>query len=178
MLFPGGRLPLRIFEKRYIDMARECLRDRSPFGVCRIVEGREVGEAALPAAVGTLATIGECDMAQLGVLQIVARGGRRFRIAERRVQADGLARVSVALLPEEDDAEVPAGCETAVRLLARLIAEHGALFEAPPRLASSAWVGARLAEVLPLPLELKQALLEMDDGPARLQRLNALLGGA
>ena len=94
MLFPGGRLPLRIFEQRYMEMAKTCLKDGSPFGVCLIREGHEVGTPAVPAAVGTLARLTEWDMPQLGLLQVVARGEQRFRILERRTQADGLARAA------------------------------------------------------------------------------------
>src|SRR5262249_50490638 len=61
VLFPGGRLPLRIFEQRYMEMEKACLRERSPFGVCLIREGREVGAPAIPADVGTLARIGTWD---------------------------------------------------------------------------------------------------------------------
>ena len=175
MLFPGGRLPLKIFETRYMDMARACLKDGSAFGVCLIREGRDVGAPALPHEVGTLATIGHWDMAQLGVLNIVARGGARFRILERRVQADGLARASIAPLADASDAAIPAESVRCVKILERIIADHGELFELPHHLDSSAWVGARLAELLPLPLGLKQELLEMDDGAARLAKINALL---
>jgi hypothetical protein len=178
VLFPGGRLPLRIFEKRYMDMARACLRDGSPFGVCSIREGAEVGAPAVPAEVGTLARIASWDMEQLGVLQIVALGERRFRILERRVEADGLARARVKLLAEDADAAPPPSCGASVRLLERVLSEHAALFEPPHRLDSSAWVGARLAELLPLPLAEKQALLEMSDAAQRLARLNALVAGA
>src|SRR5258706_15580178 len=95
VLFPGGRLPLRIFEQRYMEMAKACLRDGSPFGVCLIREGAEVGAPATPVDIGCLARIAEWDMEQLGVLQVVARGERRFRVLERRAQADGLLRASI-----------------------------------------------------------------------------------
>jgi uncharacterized protein len=178
VLFPGGRLPLRIFEQRYMDMAKACLRDGAPFGVCLIREGREVGEPALPHDVGTLARITTWDMPQLGVLQVVARGERRFRIRSRAVQPDGLARAKVELLDDEENAQVPPSCRRAVAVLGRLIDEHADLFEAPHRTDSAAWVSARLAEVLPLDPLTKQALLEMEDVVERLERVNALLGGA
>jgi uncharacterized protein len=179
VLFPGGRLPLRIFEQRYMEMAKACLRDRQPFGVCLIREGTEVlhGEdaPAVPVEVGCLARISTWDMPQLGLLQIMALGEQRFRILERRVQADGLARGSIEVLPEDSDAPIPQSCSQCVRLLERLIQQQGSLFEPPHRLDSSAWVSARLAEVLPLPLPAKQELLELSDGPTRLERINALL---
>ena len=178
MLFPGGRLPLRIFEQRYLEMAKTCLRDGTPFGVCLIREGAEVGAAATPVEVGTLARITTWDMPQLGLLQVSALGERRFRILERRVQPDGLSRAHVELLAEEVDCPIPATCTACVRLLERLIESHGALFEPPHRLASSAWVGARLAEILPLPLDAKQRLLEFGDARERLERVNALLANA
>jgi len=149
VLFPGGRLPLRIFETRYMDMAKACLRDSTPFGVCLILEGREVGAPALPAAVGTLARIESWDMPQLGLLEIVARGAERFRILERRIEKGGLSRARVELLAPEVDAEA-----------------RGSLAYC-----------ARLLERVPLPLGLQQELLELDAAPARLERINALLEG-
>ena len=178
MLFPGGRLPLRIFEQRYMDMAKACLRDGTPFGVCLIREGREVGEPAVPHDIGTLARIATWDMPQLGVLQVVARGERRFRIRSRTLQADGLARGAVDVLPDEQNGEVPPSCRRAMAVLGRLIDEHPDLFEAPHRLDCAGWISARLAEVLPLDPLTKQALLEIDDPRERLERVNALLGGA
>jgi Lon protease-like protein len=177
VLFPGGRLALRVFEQRYMEMAKACLRDSSPFGVCLIREGAEVGAPADPVEVGCIARIGAWDMPQLGVLQITARAEQRFRIVERRVQADGLARATVELLAEDADSAIPESCVRCVTLLERVIDEHGEAFLEPPyRLDSSAWVSSRLAELLPLPLPAKQELLELVDGKARLERLNALLG--
>ena len=178
MLFPGGRLPLRIFEQRYLEMEKASLRDNSPFGVCLIREGAEVGAAATPAAVGTLARIGAWDMPQLGLLHVTAVGEARFRILERRVQPDGLARARVEVLQAEPDAAVPEGCSRCVRLLERLIESERGLFEPPQHLESAAWVASRLAEVLPLPLDTKQELLEIDNACERLERVNALLANA
>jgi Lon protease-like protein len=138
VLFPGGRLPLRLFETRYLDMAKACLRDGAPFGVCLIREGAEVGAPATPFEVGTLAKIAEWDMPQLGVLQIVARGEARFRILERRAQPDGLQRAKVEVLGEGSEDE-------------------------------QAW---QLADRLPLPPALRQALLELPDAKARLALLS------
>ena len=175
VLFPGGRLPLRIFEQRYMAMAKACLKDGTPFGVCLIREGREVGTPAIPAEVGTLARIGNWDMPQLGMLHIVARGEQRFRILERRVQDDGLATASIEILENETDSPVPPSCENCVKLLERVIEQQAGLFEPPHRLDSAAWVSGRLAEILPLPLPVKQELLELTNARVRIERLNALL---
>ena len=156
-------------------MAKSCLKSGSPFGVCLIREGNEVGKPALPVAVGTLARIAEWDMPQLGVLHIVARGEGRFRILEHRVQGDGLTLARTEALPEDEDAPIAPGSARCARLLERLLGETPGLAEEPHRLDSSAWVGARLAELLPLPLESKQEMLEMTDAAARLEKLSALL---
>jgi len=175
VLFPGGRLPLRIFEQRYMEMAKACLREGTPFGVCLIREGNEVGAPATPVDLGCLARIAAWDMPQLGVLHVTARGGQRFRIVERRVQADGLARAEVELLDEDLDGSIPESCAGCVRLLERVIEQQGTLFQPPHRLDSASWVSSRLAEILPLPLPAKQELLELSDARARIERLNALL---
>ena len=158
-----------------MDMAKACLRDGSPFGVCAIREGAEVGAPATPYDVGTLARLGEWDMPQLGLLHVVALGESRFRITERRVEPNGLQRARVQLLEAEEDAPVPASCALCVRLLERVIGEQPELLPSAHRLDSSAWVSARLAELLPLAVHAKQELLEISDGAARLERLNALL---
>ena len=176
VLFPGGLLPLRVFEQRYMEMAKACLREGSPFGVCLIREGAEVGAAAMPEDIGCLARIVHWDMQQLGLLQIVAQGGLRFRILVRRVQSDGLARASIQVLPEDTDAPVPERLATCKRLLERIVTEHGEqIFAEPLRFDSSAWVSARLAEILPLSLATKQELLELADGLRRLELIQGLL---
>lgn len=159
-----------------MDMAKACLRDGQPFGVSLILEGSEVGTPALPADVGCLARIATWDMPHLGVLEVLAVGERRFRIAARRVQEDGLQRAQLVVLDEEIDGPVPTDCARCVALLERVIEQAPPLFEDPPRLDSCAWVASRLAEALPIPNSTKQALLELDDGRIRLERINRLLG--
>ena len=176
VLFPGGLLPLRVFEPRYMEMATACLREGMPFGVCLIREGREVGVPAVPHAVGCLARIMQWDMQQLGVLSITVRGERRFRVLERRVQRDGLIRSEIELLAPEDDALVPAELAICARVLKAIVDEGAATgIEAPFRFESSAWVSGRLTEILPLPLAFKQQLLEMDDSRPRLEALREAL---
>jgi uncharacterized protein len=175
VLFPDGLLPLRVFEQRYLEMAKACLRDDRPFGVCRIREGSEVGAPATHEDIGCLAHIKHWDMQQLGLLQIVAQGAGRFRVLERRVQADGLALATIEALPDEADAPPPASFAAGRQLLERIAAEHGErIFAKPYRFDSSAWVSARLAEVLPLAGPVKQQLLELD-GPQRLAALQRLI---
>jgi Lon protease-like protein len=175
VLFPGGLLPLQIFEQRYMAMIKACLRDSAAFGVCLIRHGAEVGAPATPEAVGCSARIVHWDMEQLGLLKIVALGERRFRVTATRVQEDGLVLGTAEYLAEEADAPVASDMGACRQLLERIVAEHGErLFAKPFRLDSSVWVSARLAEVLPLSTAIKQSLLELDGVP-RLQAVRRLL---
>lgn len=181
VLFPGGRLPLKLFEQRYLEMAKECLRTNAAFGVCLILEGREVGEPALPALVGCTARIATWDMPQLGVLNVRALGEQRFRVIDHRTGKNGLLCAEVELLAPEQDAELPPRLALGAQLLRRVIeSQPEGLVEPPHRYDSCNWVSARLTELLPLPLATRQELLEIDSGMERLEALHAVLvrGGA
>lgn len=170
VLFPDGALPLKIFEQRYMDMATACLRQDSAFGVCLIAQGSEVGAPAVPQLVGTLARIVNWDMAQLGVLQVVARGEERFRILERRTEPSGLQRAEVVPIAVAPVQKIPAAYARLVPLLRAVVADLGE--RAPPtphRFFDATWVGYRWCEVLPIPLIARQKLLELEDSISRLE---------
>jgi len=176
VLFPGGLLPLKIFEQRYLEMAKNCLRASTPFGVCLIREGAEVGAPATHEALGCLARITQWDMQQLGLLQLVAQGGERFRVLATRIRADGLILADIEILAEQADTPTPEKFRACRQLLERIVTEHGErLFAKPFLLDSSAWVAARLAELLPLPAATRQKLLELDDSQQRLAIIQRLL---
>lgn len=170
VLFPNGTLPLKIFETRYMDMARECLREDRPFGICLIAEGGEVGAPATPHAVGTTARIIQWDMPDLGVLHVVVRGGQRFRILAHKPDAQGLIRASVEWLRDEAPRAVPPAVEKLVPLLEVMVGEVGAdRVPEPHHFDDAVWVGHRYAEMLPIPLIARQKLLELDDAESRLE---------
>lgn len=172
VLFPGGHLSLKVFEKRYLDMSADCLKNDKPFGVCLIMKGEEVGAPAEPYSVGTLAHVSHWDMEQLGILQLVVRGGRRFRILERRVDADGLQRARVRLLPEPDAMPVPEAQGSLLPILRKVADDLGPeKMPLPHDWNDAAWVGYRLTEVMPVQLLAKQKLLELDDAVSRLEIL-------
>jgi Lon protease-like protein len=169
-------LPLRVFETRYMDMTRDCMRQGTPFGVCLIREGAEVGAPAVPEHVGTLAHIVDWDMQELGVLALRARGGERFRIRDARTTRQGLVRAAVERLAPEADQAVPQRYAACVRLLQLVVADQPAgTFAEPHRFDDAAWVGHRLAEVLPTPPAARQKLLELDDSLERLEILYRFL---
>ncbi len=164
VLYPGGALPLKIFEQRYLDMTKACIRDNLPFGVCLIREGREVGDPAVPQSVGCVVTIEQWEMPVSSMFHLLVRGGERFRIHATRVAANGLMSGDVEMLPPATPA---ASDHTCAELLKRMIEEIGAEhFPQPLRFDDAAWVVYRLAEVLPLDGALKQYFLEFDDAAA------------
>lgn len=176
VLYPGGLLPLKIFEQRYLDMTKACVRDATPFGVCRIREGREVGLPAVPDSVGCTAFIAEWEMPHLGVFHLNTRGQRPFRIVQQTTQSDGLIRAEIELLEETAGAIGQESFALCRHVLEQIVEKIGADYFSPPLAYDDPrWTGYRLAEVLPLGLEEKQGLLELRDDGARLERLHAYL---
>jgi len=176
VLFPGSILPLKIFEQRYLDMAAACMKENSPFGVCLIEKGSEVGTAAKPHAVGTLATIGNWEMEQLGILMITAHGTRRFRIIDSTVGSNNLLEASVELLAESGPTPLPPERERLLPLLRRVVADLGSeRLPAPHYYDEAEWVGYRITDFLPIQNLAKQKLLELDDPLARLEILEKYL---
>lgn len=172
VLFPGGRLPLRIFETRYMDMAKRCLRDASPFGICLIADGQETGAPAKPHATGTLAHISDWDMEQLGILNVVATGTQRFRITASSAAPSGLLSGEVVLLDEPAVVPIPGQFARLIPLLRAILGELGDAANAPAtphRFYDAGWVGLRYAELLPIPASARQMLLEVDDSVDRLE---------
>jgi uncharacterized protein len=176
VLFPDSRLPLKIFEVRYVDMAKACLKDGTAFGVCLIREGQEVGVPALPEPVGCLASIGECDVEEIGILKVVAHGLERFRIVESETTRQGLILGTIERLASEPQVSDAPGLPECAEFLAKVITGIGASrFAQPLRFEDASWVGFRLAEILPLRNDVKQKLLELTDASLRLAVLHRFL---
>lgn len=176
VLFPGGPLPLRIFEPRYVDMVRTCVRDGVPFGVVMIRSGAEVGPVAETAESGTTARIVDFNTLPDGLLGITCRGERKFRIHKRWQQSDGLNLGDVEYLPAEPSVPLPDEYRHLGALLHKVLAELGELYDGlPADFADAGWVGNRLAEILPLAPPEKVELLELDRPLVRLARLNAII---
>jgi Lon protease-like protein len=163
VLFPGGVLPLKIFEQRYLEMTKACLRDGTPFGVCLIREGKEVGTPAVPSDIGCIARIREWDMPQLGIFLLISEGTARFRLGETRVDRSGLLIAEVEPLPMTEASPPPPEFERCVSMLKVIVKKIGEdKLPSPARYDDPAWVAYRLAEFLPLESPARQRLLEMD----------------
>lgn len=176
VLYPGGPLPLRIFEPRYVDMIGRCMRTRSPFVVSAIAEGNETGTASFH-SVGTLATIVDFQQLPDGLLGVLAKGEQRATIRETQIESEGLNTCSIELVERESELPVPTACAELVVLLRQLLEQIPVEFypESEHRFEDASWVGYRLAELLPLSLSQKQYFLEMNDPLRRLEVMQPLL---
>jgi Lon protease-like protein len=188
VLFPEGILPLKVFETRYIDMVRDCMKQHSPFGVVLIKSGQEVGTAAEPEEFGCLAHIIEWDMPSLGLMMLRTQGGERFRILEKRVLADQRLEARIETLPPEPAmnsvSEIHLACAKTLKIVIDDVHTRGRTaqgddfaspFSQPIRLDNASWVANRWCEILPIPLKAKQKLLELDDVSSRLSIIHQYL---
>jgi Lon protease-like protein len=186
VLFPGGVLPLRIFEVRYLDMIGKCHKAGAPFGIVSLTQGSEVrlpGGVESFAQVGTLATITAMETPQPGLMVIRARGEQRFRIRSSEKLRHGLWVADVEQLPADMQVTVPEDLKPTALALDRLIEslqqraqEEGQMpVQKPFRLTDCGWVANRWCELLPLSLQLKQRLMELDNPLVRLELVSDVL---
>ncbi len=180
VLFPGGLLPLKVFEQRYIDMTKACLAQNSPFGVCLITHGDEVGAAQDSplqfCAIGTIARITDWDMPQLGILHITTMGESRFKVHTHSVEESGLVVGNVTPISPEPRLPLAEAFTPLAKLLELIAGRIGPQnFPAEHDFSNSSWVGYRLSELLPLPLHIKQSMLEINDAEVRLKVLQQFL---
>ncbi|MBK6294925.1 MAG: LON peptidase substrate-binding domain-containing protein [Rhodoferax sp.] len=196
VLYPGGTLPLRIFEVRYLDMIRKCHRSGAPFGVVLLTQGTEVAKAGTQAAsggaseafcpVGTLATITQCESPQAGLLVVRCTGTQRFRVTRSEKLKHGLWIGDVTLLLDDQAVAIPPDLTHVSHALNTLIQSlHQRAVPAPEMpvrapylLDDCAWVANRWCELLPIPAEHKQRLMELDNPLVRLELVSDVLEGA
>jgi len=175
VLFPGGPLPLRIFEPRYLDMISYCLRHEHGFGVVLIRKGQELGPAEIY-DVGTMAEIVDWYQGSDGLLGVTARGRGRFRVVSVRVQADGLQVGQIEPLGPEPSQPLPQLFAPMARVLSEIIDDLGSHYqELDKHYEDASWVGYRFAEILPVPAAQRQTYLEMNDPVRRLEMLRPFL---
>lgn len=186
-LFPDGVLALRVFEVRYLDMVRKCHQTGAPFGVVSLTQGSEVRRAGAPDEqfhdVGTLAVIEQLASPQPGLITLVCKGTERFRITQRNHLVHGLWIASVSQLDRDLSIPIPEDLKkTATALTQVLHTLHArdalnpaAKLPTPEQLDDCGWVANRWCELLPVPMELKQRLMELDNPLVRLELVGDVL---
>lgn len=186
VLFPDGLLSLRVFEVRYLDMIAKCRKAGAPFGVVSLTKGQEVRQPGAQEAfsqVGTLATIHDFEQPQPGLMLLRATGTQRFRITSSDQLRHGLWVADVERLAPDLNVPIPEDLQGTADALDRLIKslqlkpeQQGSLPLLPPwRLDDCGWVANRWCELLPLPVALKQRLMELDNPLVRLELVSDVL---
>ena len=168
LVFPGVAIPMRIFEQRYLRLVRESLAADAGFGVVPILEGREVGATPRIAPLGTWVRIVDWSTLPDGLLGIEIRGERRLRVGAIHVEPDGLMRGEVTLQAAEEPLALAEADADLVGLLGELARELGVAERYLDDALDGSQLAWRLADLLPVPLASKIALLELDDPAARL----------
>jgi uncharacterized protein len=186
VLFPGGVMQLRVFEVRYLDMLGRCHKAGAPFGVVLLTQGSEVrqpgGKEAF-STVGTLATIDDLENPRPGLMMIRASGAQRFRITSSDQLKHGLWIADVERMPPDMSVAIPDDLKLTATALGKLIASLQEKADAPGRmplqgpwrLDDCGWVANRWCELLPLPMQLKQRLMELDNPLVRLELVSDVL---
>jgi len=172
VLLPGGILPLRIFEPRYVDMVSHCLRNDSGFVVAIIKKGQETGAAAEFYSIGTLAKIVDWERCSDGLLGITAQGCNKARILNWKVEKNQLIHGDIESFSNEPQNDLPLEFDKLSLMLKRILKELGSPYSTQAKdFTDAGWVAGRLVELLPLELAQKQALLELEDPLSRLFQL-------
>jgi len=175
VLFPEGEHQIRIFEPRYLDMISKCLRTDSGFGICLIQKGVEAGKPADFFPMGTYAKVIDWEQMDDGILGIMVKGERRFRVEQYEIRQDNLCVGEITWLDEDDDL-MPVSYHGFSELLKEIGNRYELPFvKEPERFDKANWVSGRLAELLPFELSTKQAILEMDNALHRFDYMQALL---
>lgn len=181
VIFPGGLLPLHIFEQRYVDMVSTCLRNNTDFGIVSTIHH---DHAQWPfASIGTSVEISDVDVPSPGLFNIKCIGLNKFKVAEVKQQADGLWVGEVEFFNAEPTIDVPEDLISSQKSFERLIesfkqqglSHHDLPFMRPYQLDDCAWLANRWSEILPLPLIQKQRLLDLDSPLIRLELINDIL---
>ncbi len=174
ILFPGSKLPLRIFEPRYLDMVSHCMRSNIEFG---IILSRKVPQPGMleTYATGTLATIIDWNQGNDGLLGITTLGTNKFELLSMTKQEDGLNVGDIRIVKKEEDFKAPSNFDNMINLLEAILEDVDLYHERDKFFESASWVSFRFAEILPLKIEDKQKCLEFDDPILRLNFLEPLI---
>ncbi len=195
VLYPGGLLPLRIFEVRYLDMIGKCNKHSAPFGVVSLNQGSEVQRPAANGptgdafanesfdAVGTLATITEFSAPQAGLMVVRCHGAQRFRVTRSEKLKHGLWVADVERITDDQAIPIPPDLRpvsTALGKLIRALQERGVPpdqmpMELPYQFDDCGWVANRWCEMLSAPLAVKQRMMMLDNPLLRLELVGDML---
>ncbi len=176
IILPGGRIPLQLFEPRYIDMLTRCLKEDRGFVVVLLREGGETEARASFYDIGTYVRIIDFQQLDNGLLGITVEGDCKVSVVRSWQQEDGLNVGDVECLIAEAESDVPERYHELPSVL-RALFRHPVVkdLEMDVDYHDARHIGWRLTELLPLDKQEKQRLAELQDPLERLDRLQQLL---
>ena len=175
VLFPGCRIPLQIFEQRYLEMVKSCLKQEQGFVIVLINEGKEVGSVANLFSVGAEAKIVDWHQLDNGLLGITVEGVSRVMIRSARTQSNGLLLGEVERLKETpvfEHKQLDSLLELLTTLRQHPVVQQLGLSVDESELNSLFWC---LSGLMPFSDREKQYLLELNEPPMRIGAFNKLL---
>lgn len=185
ILFPDGVIALKIFEARYLDMIKQCMREKTEFGVVSIINNSDASEEDISlcfSKIGTLAQIEDFDPVQPALYMTKSFGTQRFKLISSQQEANGLWIGEVELLENDPLMPIPQEHQKVAELLAGIISLiqsedllGDAPFKKPFKVDDCGWVSNRLAELLPLTLAQKNHLLAQTNPRIRLDLITEII---
>ena len=185
VLFPDGVIALKIFEARYLDMIKQCLRDKTEFGVLSVIKNSDLSEEDVSLSfsnIGTLAQIEDFDPIQPALYMTKSFGTQRFKLISSKQEVNGLWIGQVELLANDPLIPIPQEHQKVVKLLDEIISViksenllGDAPFKKPYKVDDCGWVSNRLAELLPLSLAQKNHLLAQTNPRIRLDLITEII---
>jgi Lon protease-like protein len=185
VLFPDGVIALKIFEARYLDMIKQCLREKTEFGVVSIIKNSDANEEDVSLSfsnIGTLAQIEDFDPVQPALYMTRSFGTQRFKLIDSKQEANGLWMGEVELLDKDPLMPIPQEHHGVAKLLDQIISViqsedllGDAPFKKPFMTDDCGWVSNRLAELLPISLAQKNHLLAQTNPRIRLDLITEII---
>ena len=185
VLFPDGVIALKIFEARYLDMIKRCLREKTEFGVVSIIKNSDTDNEGLApsfSSIGTLAVIEDFDPIQPALYITKSFGTQRFKLLNSTQEPDGLWVGEIELLEKDPLMPIPQELKGVSKLLDEIISViqsedllSEAPFKKPFKTDDCGWVSNRLAEPLPISLAQKNHLLAQTNPRIRLDLITEII---
>jgi len=174
VLFPGSILPLQIFEQRYLNLIKDCMKQQTGFVVVLISEGKEVGATPQIYRIGCYVEIIDWESLDNGLLGITILAKYRAHLSNSSVRDDGLLLAEVSPLDStlDDHAILPEAfkplSDTLEQLLHHPFADR---YRGKVDFDNTADICYRLGELLPISNKQKQLLLETESTEQMLDQL-------
>ncbi len=185
ILFPDGVIALKIFEARYLDMIKQCLREKTEFGVVSIIKNSDASEEDISlsfSSIGTLAQIEDFDPVQPALYMTKSFGTQRFRLIRSKQEVNGLWMGEVELIENDPLTPIPQEHQKVAELLDEIISVIQSedllgetFFKKPFKVDDCGWVSNRLAELLPISLAQKNHLLAQTNPRIRLDLITEII---